>query len=123
MLLGASLGLLLLVAPPHPGADDARLEALLASVHGRSLDARLTDFRKELDDKWRSFLQKNMATPFAGGAGNRPPETIGAAFLKSEQWKLFRSTAQKRSGTFSFEAKAVTPLVAPPAVRWARRAG
>ena len=48
MLLGAALGLLLLVPPPHPAADDARLETLLASVRARSLDARLLGISEQL---------------------------------------------------------------------------
>jgi len=48
VLLGAALGLVLLVPPPHPGADDARLEALLASVRGGSLDVRLLGLSEQL---------------------------------------------------------------------------
>jgi N-acetylmuramoyl-L-alanine amidase-like len=48
VLLGAALGLILLAPPPHPGAADARLEALLASVQGRSLDARLLGLSEQL---------------------------------------------------------------------------
>ena len=48
MLLAAALGLVLVAPPPLPGADDARLEALLASVKGRSLDARLLGIGEQL---------------------------------------------------------------------------
>ena len=48
MLVAAALGLLLATPPPHPGADDARLEALLASVKGRPLDARLLGLGEQL---------------------------------------------------------------------------
>ena len=48
MLVAAALGLLLAAPSPHPGADDARLEALLSSVKGRSLDARLLGLGEQL---------------------------------------------------------------------------
>src|SRR5690349_2186345 len=48
VLLAAALGVLLAAPPPLPGADDARLEALLASVKGRSLDARLLGLSEQL---------------------------------------------------------------------------
>src|SRR5215469_17447412 len=48
VLLAAALSLLLSAPPPHPGADDARLEALLSSVKGRSLDARLLGLGEQL---------------------------------------------------------------------------
>src|SRR5262249_12084865 len=48
VLVAAALGLLLAAPPPHPGADDARLEAMLSSVKGRSLDARLLGLGEQL---------------------------------------------------------------------------
>jgi hypothetical protein len=48
VLAGTVLGLVLLVPPPHPGANGARLEALLAPVQGRSLDARLLGLSEQL---------------------------------------------------------------------------
>ena len=48
VLLAAALGLLLAAPPPLPGADDARLEALLASVKSRSLDGRLLGLGEQL---------------------------------------------------------------------------
>jgi len=48
VLAATVLSLVLLAPPAHPGADDARLEALLASVRGRSLDARLLGLSEQL---------------------------------------------------------------------------
>jgi len=48
VLVATALSLVLLAPPAHPGADDARLEALLASVRGRSLDGRLLGLSEQL---------------------------------------------------------------------------
>src|SRR5678815_3653970 len=48
VLLATALSLVLAAPPAYPGADDARLEALLASVGGRSLDARLLGLSEQL---------------------------------------------------------------------------
>ena len=48
VLLAAAVSLVLLAPPAHPGADDARIEALLASVQGRPLGARLLGLSEQL---------------------------------------------------------------------------
>jgi hypothetical protein len=48
VLVAAALSLVLLAPAAHPGADDARLEALLTSVRGRALDARLLGLSQQL---------------------------------------------------------------------------
>jgi len=48
VLVATALSLLLLAPPAHPGADDARLEALLDSVRGRPLEGRLLGLSEQL---------------------------------------------------------------------------
>jgi hypothetical protein len=48
VLLAAAVSLVLLSPPAHPGADDAKIEALLASVQGRPLEARLLGLSAQL---------------------------------------------------------------------------
>jgi len=48
VLLAAAVSLFLVAPPAYPGADDARIEKLLASVQGRSLEARLLGLSEQL---------------------------------------------------------------------------
>ena len=48
LLLAAAASLVLIAPPAYPGADDARIEALLASVQGRSLEARVLGLSEQL---------------------------------------------------------------------------
>ncbi len=81
----------------------AEIERLTGKKFG-DFDQRLT----ALAGTVQTVMQRSSRPPGSGGV-EMPPETPGRRFIASEQFKFFRETGQKRSGTFVLKAALISP--------------